>query len=269
MTLSETTMFALDTAREAADLALRALPESQAAKDVRHKGPGDLITRVDRESERLITQRIRERFPDHGLLAEEGTAHPGTARGAASARWLVDPIDGTSNFAHGLPWFAVSIALEQEGIIQCGAVAVPPLREVFVAERGRGAYLIADPSQPVRLAVSTVREVGLALIATGLPAEPSRSRHVPTIPQVMRSSLQVRIMGSAAAHLACVAAGRLDAYWEPGLNPWDMAAGILLVEEAGGRVSDLAGRPLRAAGGDLLATNGPLHEPLLALVRGH
>lgn len=268
MNLSETTTFALDVAREAADLVMRVLPESRTAKEVRHKGPTDLVTRADRESEQLIAARIRERFPDHALLAEEGTTRPGGSGAGGSARWLVDPIDGTSNFAHGLPWFAVSIALEQEGTIQCGVVAVPPLGEFFVAERGRGAYLITGNGEPVRLAVSTVRDLSRALVATGLPSEPARSPHITTIPQVMRRALEVRIMGAAAVHLACVAAGRLEAFWEPNLNPWDVAAGILLVEEAGGRVSDLSGRPLRAPRGDVLATNGALHGALLEVIRG-
>ncbi len=271
MEFSQTTAFALDVAREAADLVMRILPESAAAKAVRHKGPTDLVTRADQEAERLIIRRIRERFPDHGLLAEEGTAGSGSAgvgsAGAASsapaARWLIDPVDGTANFAHGIPWFAISIALEERGIIQVGVVAVPPLGEFFVGERGRGAFLIEGDNAPVRLRVSTVSDLGRALVATGLPPEPVRSRHITSIPPLLVRTFEVRIMGAAAAHLAYVAAGRLDAFWQPNLNPWDVAAGILLVEEAGGRVTDLTGRPLRAIGGDVLATNGALHSTMV------
>jgi len=229
------------------------------------KGAIDLVTEADIAVERMFRDLIAGRFPDHQVLAEELGDRPVAPTGPC---WVFDPIDGTTNFAHGLPWFAVSIALEEGGVLQCGVIAVPPLGEFFVGERGRGAYLIAGNGEPVRLAVSTVRELGRALIATGLPPEPGRSPHITTIPKVMRKALEVRIMGSAAAHLACVAAGRLEAFWEPNLNPWDVAAGILLVEEAGGRVSDLSGRPLRAPGGDVLATNGAVHVPLLELIRG-
>ncbi|MGH2374743.1 MAG: inositol monophosphatase family protein [bacterium] len=260
MGLSKMSAFALEVAREAGELVMRILPEAAAGKDVRYKGPLDLVTRADHEAERLIASRIRARFPHHGVLAEEGTSASG------EARWLVDPVDGTGNFAHGFPLFAVSIAFEDRGVVQCGVVAVPPLREYFVAERGGGAYLMVERAAPVRLSVSPVDEIGSALIATGLPGEPARSTHIATLPHIMRGAM-TRITGSAAVNLAYVAAGRLDAFWEPGLNSWDVAAGILLVEEAGGRVTDLAGLPLRAPGGDVLATNGALHARMLELVR--
>ncbi len=257
MDFSDATVFALSVAREAADLVMRILPEAAASKEVRHKGPTDLVTRADHEAERLITARIRTRFPHHGILAEEGTA------AAGDARWLVDPIDGTTNFAHGVPMFAVSIAFEEHGAMQCGVVAVPPLGEFFVAERGMGAFQIAGSDDAVRLSTSQVADISAALIATGLPNEPARSRHVAGLPALMRSAQEVRIMGAAAAHLAYVAAGRLDAFWEPSLKPWDVAAGMLLVEEAGGRVTDMTGRPMERPGGDILATNGPLHPAML------
>lgn len=257
MPFSDTTAFALSVAREAADLAMRILPEASSSKDVRHKGPRDLVTRADHETERLITARIRTRFPDHGILAEEGTAASG------DERWLVDPIDGTTNFAHGVPVFAVSIAYEDRGTLRSGVVAVPPLGEFFVAERGLGAFLLTGASGPQRVATSGIAELSQALIATGLPGGSRRARHVVTIPAFMREAQEVRIMGSAAAHLAYVAAGRLDAFWEPGLNAWDVAAGILLVEEAGGRVSDFAGNPMAPEAGDILATNGVLHPVML------
>jgi myo-inositol-1(or 4)-monophosphatase len=267
---SKTTTFALEVAREASDLVMRALAQPRVSKDIRLKGPTDLVTAADRDSERLIAARIRARFPHHALLAEEGTTEAGTAGDGAPARWLIDPLDGTSNFAHGVPWFAISIALEQGGVVQCGVVAIPPLGEFFVGERGRGAYLIAGSDAPVRLAVSGIGDLQAALVATGLPSGPAaRAGHIDTIPRMMRRAQEVRIMGAAAAHLACVAAGRLEAFWEPSLNPWDIAAGIVLVEEAGGRVSDLSGRPLRAPRGDLLASNGVLHDPLLEGIGGH
>jgi myo-inositol-1(or 4)-monophosphatase len=258
---SDTTAFALSVAREAAALVMRILPEAMTSKAVRHKGPRDLVTRADHEAERLITARIKTRFPNHGILAEEGT----TATG--EARWIIDPIDGTTNFAHGVPIFAISIGYEESGTLRGGVVAVPPIGEYFAAERGRGAHLIVGSEPPRRLTTSSVAELNQALIATGLPGEPVRSKHVATIPAFMRDAQEVRIMGTAAAHLAYVAAGRLDAFWEPGLNAWDVAAGILLVEEAGGRVSDFSGQPMTSPGGDILATNGPLHPILLERVR--
>ncbi|MGQ0568062.1 MAG: inositol monophosphatase family protein [Armatimonadota bacterium] len=279
MEFSQTTEFALSVAREATHVVMRILPESRTAKEIRLKTPTDLVTRADYEAERLIAARIRARYPDHALLGEEGTdeagagpdSGPGVSDGsppgpATKPRWLIDPVDGTSNFAHGVPWFAVSIALEEGGVVQCGVVAVPPLGEYFVAERGCGAFLVDRAGGRTRLTASQTVEIGSALVSTGLPREPQRSRHVPTIAPFMVRSLEVRIMGSAAIHLAYIAAGRLDAFWEPGLNPWDVAAGILLVEEAGGRVTDFAGRPLRTLGGQILASNGPLHPAMVGLL---
>ncbi len=262
--LSDTAAFALETAREAAALVMSILPESSAEKQVRLKATTDLVTRADHEAERLIAARIRARFPDHGLLGEEGTSTDG-----AGPCWVVDPVDGTANFAHGIPWFAVSIALEDAGAVQCGVIAIPPLGEYYVAERGRGAYLLGDGAAPVRLAVSDTADLGQALVATGLPREPERSRHVQTIGPLILRSLEVRIMGAAAIHLAYLAAGRLDAFWEPGLQPWDVAAGVLMVEEAGGLVTDWSGRPLRSLRTELLATNGPLHPGMVQMLAGH
>lgn len=266
MRLSQTAAFALDVAREAAELVMRILPESQASKAVRYKTPTDPVTRADREAERLITARIRARFPDHGVLGEEGANAPGR-RGRDGPRWVIDPVDGTSNFARGVPWFAVSIALEDQGRVRCGVVAMPPLNEYFVADRGRGAFQVAGGGALIRLVPSTITQIGRALIATGLPSEPHRGRHVPTMAPLMRRALAVRVMGSAAVHLAYVAAGRLDAFWEPGLSAWDVAAGVLLVEEAGGRVSDWRGRPLRTLSDPVLASNGPLHGAMVRLLR--
>ncbi len=276
MNLSAPAAFALDVAREAADLVMRILPESRASKDIHYKTPTDPVTRADREAEQLITARIRERFPEHSILGEEGTAFsggvavgPGTlgVHPTNGPRWVIDPVDGTSNFAHGIPWFAISIALEDRGAVQCGVVAAPIQGEYFVADRGGGAFLVERDSTLTRLRPSTTAEIGSAIVATGLPSHPHRSRHVPTIPPVMMRALTVRVMGSAAIHLAYIAAGRIEAFWEPGLSAWDVAAGILLVEEAGGRVSDWTGRPLRAMDDPLLASNGPLHPVMIELLR--
>lgn len=262
--LSATAAAALEVAREAAALAASEIGSSRELKDVRLKTPTDLVTRTDHEVERLVTRRLLSRFPGHAVLGEEGGAAHEAAAGAP--RWIIDPIDGTSNFAHGVPWFGISIALEEAGVVRCGVVAVPPLGEFFVAERDRGAYQVGPDGAFVRLRVSPIETINQALVATGLPREPLRSWHVPTILRVAMRALEVRIMGAAAVHLAYVAAGRLHAFWEPGLFPWDVAAGVLLVEEAGGRVTDWRGRPLRMPGGRLLASNGPLHAMMMALL---
>ncbi|MDR7537831.1 MAG: inositol monophosphatase family protein [Armatimonadota bacterium] len=261
MKLSDVAGFALDVAREASDLVMGILPEPWDVKLARLKGPGDLVTRADCEAERLITSRIRRRFADHGIVGEEGTEVPGRLRASGGPRWLVDPVDGTSNFAHGLPWFAISIAFEDRGDLQCGVVAVPPLAEYFVAERGNGAHLLGAGG-PQRLAVSRTAHLTEAMVASGLPGLADRDRQVATFAPMMRRTLKVRLMGAAAIHLAYVAAGRLDGFWEASLKPWDIAAGVLLVEEAGGRVTDWAGEPLQLRDGDILATNGAVHAAM-------
>lgn len=274
--LSETARFAVEVALEASAIAMRMLPEPAAGKGVRYKSPTELVTRADHEVEEHIVGRIRGRFPHHAILGEEETAlameplqdPPDRQGDSRPPRWVIDPIDGTANFAHGIPWFAVSIALEEEGQVTCGVVTVPPTGECFVGERGRGAFLLHGSAEPARLAVSPTAGIGQALLATGLPREPDRPRLVRTIPAAMIRSLEVRVMGAAAVHLAYVAAGRLDAFWEAALSPWDVAAGILLVEEAGGMVTDLEGRPVCGLGGDILATNRALHEAMLEVIAG-
>jgi myo-inositol-1(or 4)-monophosphatase len=261
VTLSAIAGFALDVAREASELVMRILPEPWDVKGARLKGPGDLVTRADCEAERLITSRIRRRFADHGIVGEEGTQVPARLESGGGPRWWVDPVDGTSNFAHGLPWFAISMAFEDRGDLQCGVVAVPPLGEYFVAERGGGAHLLGVGG-PRRLAVSRTAHLAEAMVASGLPGLADRERQVATFAPMMARTLKVRIMGAAAIHLAYVAAGRLDGFWEAALKPWDIAAGVLLVEEAGGRVTDWTGHPLRFRDGDLLATNGAVHAAM-------
>ncbi|MDR7420509.1 MAG: inositol monophosphatase family protein [Armatimonadota bacterium] len=269
MILSETAAFALAMAQDVSALLMRILPEPRDAKDIRHKTATDLVTRADHEAEHLITSRIHARFPGHRVLGEEAIGLGGPAPSAGGPRWIIDPVDGTANFAHGVPWFGVSIGFEDRGRVQCGVVAVPPLGEFFVAERGRGAFQVLADGGLVPLAPSPTAEIHRALVATGLPREPDRQWHVPTIVPLMLESLEVRVMGAAAIHLAYVAAGRIDAFWEPGLAPWDVAAGILMVEEAGGRVTDWSGDPLPTLGGRLLASNGPLHPAMVeVLARG-
>ncbi|HEV8310151.1 MAG TPA: inositol monophosphatase family protein [Methylomirabilota bacterium] len=221
---------------------------------VRHKGPADLVTPVDLAAERCIIGLLSARFPALGFLGEEG----GRRGPAGDDHWIVDPLDGTTAFVHGLPTFAVCIALARGGRLETGVTLLPRLGELFVAERGRGAFLNGR-----RIRVSRRARLGDALLIlwhdhSVWANRPLRER----LASVARRARAVRSEGAGYA-LACVAAGRADAYWEQSAEPWDMAAGALLVAEAGGRVTDDRGRPLRLAQKTILATNGRLHERLL------
>ena len=232
--------------------------------ETEYKGDVDLVTVADRTAEKLIRQRLGETFPNHGIFGEEGTRE----RLDQEFRWYVDPLDGTTNFAHGFPQFCVSLGLEQrpervrsdeDGTLVAAVIYDPMRDELFTAEKGRGAQLNGKP-----LRVSRNAMLAEALVATGFP---SRKRHQsPNIHFYQEFTLRshgVRRAGSAALDLAYVAAGRMDAFWEFNLNPWDTAAGILLVEEAGGRVTDFSGRQYRLASDEVLASNGFIHEEML------
>jgi myo-inositol-1(or 4)-monophosphatase len=223
----------------------------------------DLVTDADRTSEKLIVKRLREAFPDHDLVGEEGTR---TSGGTAGYRWYVDPLDGTTNFAHGFPVFCVSLGLERvasedkPGELIAGVVYDPTRDELFTAERGKGAKLNGSPMH-----VSGTRTVGESLIATGFP---SKKRHEnPNIHfyhEITLHSHGVRRAGSAALDLAYTACGRFDGYWEFNLNPWDTSAGILLVQEAGGTVTQYNGAPFEIrTPREILASNGLIHQELI------
>src|SRR3984885_14547022 len=221
------------------------------------KGENDLVTEADRASERLIVERLRSYFPTHSVMAEEGGGH----EESSEYRWYVDPLDGTTNFAHGFPMFNVTLALERAGELIAGVIYHPIHEEMFTAEAGGGAYLNSH-----RIHVSKVSRVEDVLVATGFP---SRKRHenvnVHFYYQLAMMSHGVRRAGAAALDLAYVACGRLDAFWEFGLNPWDMAAGVLLVREAGGTVSDMHGGPFDLRGKHVLADNTLVHEETVEL----
>ena len=221
------------------------------------KGEFDLVTEADRASERLIVERLTKHFPSHAIVAEEGGGH----ESSSGYRWYVDPLDGTTNFAHGFPCFNVTLALEAEGELIAGVIFDPIHNELFTAERGAGAYLNERP-----IHVSKTAKLSDALVATGFP---SRKRHMSVnihfYHQLAVLSHGVRRCGSAAIDLAYVACGRLDAFWEFGLNPWDMAAGRLLIAEAGGKCSGMHGEPHQLRGPDLLVDNGLLHDEILGL----
>ena len=234
-------------------------PNFGREQSVRYKGEVDLVTEVDEMAEEEIGGMLREAFPDYGILAEEG----GTTPGGGESRWIVDPIDGTVNFAHGLPAFCVSIALQRAGEIVLGVVHDPMGEETFVAERGGGATL---NGRPIR--VSETDELIRALVATGLPYDRD------TMPAALELfgrfavlTQGMRRIGSAALDLCYVAAGRLDAYYERDVKPWDIAAGVLLLEEAGGKVTDFRGDELDLEGPEIVASNAVLHPPIVNITK--
>jgi myo-inositol-1(or 4)-monophosphatase len=228
--------------------------------------PQDLVTEVDKGSEKLIRNLIMTHFPDHSILGEEGV-EPGPEASAKALQamseeeylWIVDPIDGTTNFVHGFPFFSVSIALAHKGEIIVGVVYDPSRDELFVAEKGKGAYMHGK-----KTVVSLDGQLSSSLVATGLPADRNGALPI-NLKGIQALSPQVRnlrIAGSAALHLAYVASGRLSGFWEIGLNAWDIAAGALLIQESGGKVTDTEGRPYNLAVRNILATNGEIHDEL-------
>lgn len=234
--------------------------------ETEYKGDVDLVTVADRTAEKLIRDRLRSAFPEHGIYGEEGTRE----RLEQEYRWYVDPLDGTTNFAHGVPHFSVSLGLEhrpeglaagEDGILEAGVIYDPMRDELFSAERGRGAFLNGKP-----IHVSRIPDLAESLIATGFP---SRKRHdSPNIHFYHEFTLRshgVRRAGSAALDLAYVACGRYEAFWEFHLNPWDTAAGFLMVEEAGGSITDFSGAHFRLDSREVLASNGRIHAELLGL----
>jgi len=220
------------------------------------KGEHDLVTEADRASEKFVIERLHAHFPTHSIVAEESGGHAGES---AEYCWYVDPLDGTTNFAHGFPMYNVTLALEKAGEIIAGVIFDPERNEMFACELGAGAWLNNRP-----IHVSRVQHIDDALVATGFP---SRKRHqnvnVHFYYQLAMITHGVRRAGAAALDLAYVASGRLDAFWEFGLHPWDMAAGTLLVTEAGGRCSDMHGGPARLRGPHLLTDNGTIHLEML------
>lgn len=220
----------------------------------------DLVTAVDRESESLILDVLTREFPAHGIVAEESPPKAGTD----SHRWYIDPLDGTTNFAHGVPHFAVSIALARGDDLILALVHDPIRQETFTAMQGTGARLNGVP-----IHASQVTTLDQALLATGFPVDRRlRAPHyVPFFQMALERAQCVRRGGSAALDLCYVATGRFDGFWEPKLRPWDTAAGRLIIEEAGGRVSDFSGGPHRLDGEETAASNGRIHGELLALLR--
>lgn len=257
-TLRRARAVAVDAARSAGDI-LRSRVDS--IREVRHKSAFDLVTDVDLQSEHEVSSALRAAFPTHAILGEEGGATVGSD---PRYRWIIDPLDGTTNYAHGFPFFCVSIGLECDGDMVLGVAYAPSLDELFVAEAGRGATLNDRPMH-----VSATSELPLALLATGFPYDRAE------FPRALRSfevlslrSQAVRRAGSAVLDLAYVACGRLDGYWEHHVQPWDVAAGALMVREAGGLVTATDGSRFNVDGGQVLATNGVLQPAMLETLAG-
>src|SRR5262249_36879659 len=225
------------------------------------KGPANFVTAADRRAEEILREELERARPGYGFLGEEGGAREGSDK---THRWIVDPLDGTMNFLHGIPHFAVSLAPEREGTIVSGVIYNRANDELYTAERGKGAFL-----NDQRLRVAARKRLADAVVACALPhpsrgdVELTRREHIAVLDKVAG----LRRFGAAALDLAWVAAGRLDAYWERSLSPWDMAAGIALVREAGGFVTDLDGRDTMLASGGIVAGNDAIHRELLAALK--
>jgi myo-inositol-1(or 4)-monophosphatase len=252
--------FAIETAREAG----RVLAErfGSASLKVQHKGDIDLVTESDLAAERLIVGRIRNYYPRHDILAEESGTSAQEGTGQSEYKWIVDPLDGTTNYAHGYPCFCVSIALEEAGELVIGVIYDPTRDELFAAERGAGATLNGR-----RIRVSETSELNEALLCTGYPYDVrGRDDFARHFTNFILNAQGVRRDGSAALDLAYVACGRFDGFWEEGLRPWDVAAGAVLIKEAGGYVSRYDNSPLDIYAPPIMASNGLIHEEMMRVL---
>lgn len=253
--------FAIQTARDAGRILANRMGR---ALQVSNKGDIDLVTEADLASEKLIIERIKSHYPRHAILAEESGASEGikTLTGQSDWRWIVDPLDGTTNYAHGYPCFCVSIALERAGSIEIGVIYDPTRDEVFAAERGQGATL-NDRS----IHVSAVDDLNAAMLCTGFPYNVrERPNFAREFTNFTMEAQAVRRDGSAALDLAYLACGRFDGFWEDGLSAWDIAAGLLVIEEARGRVTDFIGAPLNIYDPKVLASNGLIHDQMMQVL---
>ncbi len=252
--------FAIQTARDAG----RVLAERFGRTlEITNKSELDLVTESDLASERLIIDRIKSHYPRHAILAEEsGASEPADLEKESDWRWIIDPLDGTTNYAHGYPCFCVSIGLEHNGRLEIGVVYDPMRDEMFTAERGQGAALNGR-----RIHVSPTPALASALLCTGFPYDVrERSEFARHFANFIMAAQGVRRDGAAALDLAYVAAGRFDGFWEEGLKPWDVAAGALLVEEAGGRISNYLGEPLNIYTPPVVASNGFVHAEMMRVL---
>ncbi len=253
---------ALRAARKAGDIIVRA-SEQLDLIEVENKGANDFVSEVDRAAEKEVIFHLSKAYPDHAFLGEESGA---TGNPDSEYRWIIDPLDGTTNFLRGIPHFAVSIACEYRGKIEHGVVVDPVRREEFVASRGRGAQLNGR-----RMRVSKRANLDTALIGTGIPFLERQAQYLPAYTEVLKTlaggSAGIRRAGAASLDLAYVAAGRLDAFWEPGLSAWDIAAGSLLIREAGGLLSDFNGDAGYMESGNVVAGNPKCFKAVLQVVK--
>ncbi|UCH53468.1 MAG: inositol monophosphatase [Pseudomonadota bacterium] len=251
---------AVKAARRAGNVIMRHLDRLERLT-VENKGSKDFVSEVDRQAEAEILHILRTAYPNHAVLAEETGAQQGN-----EYLWIIDPLDGTTNFLHGYPQFAVSIALQHKGRLEQAVVLDPHKNELFTASRGQGAQL-----NDRRIRVSRVHDLGLALLGTGFPFRSTEHLEVwiNTLRPLLTACSGIRRAGSAALDLAHVACGRFDGFWEFGLSPWDMAAGALLIQEAGGLVSDFAGGPDFLTTGNVLAGNPKIYEEMVRRIRPH
>jgi myo-inositol-1(or 4)-monophosphatase len=250
--------FLTPAVREVGTFLLQRLGNTQS---VEFKGRANLVTEMDRRSEDRLIQAIRARHPDHAILSEEAGALPGAP---GQPEWILDPLDGTTNYVHGLPYFCLALALRAGSQLLAGLVYAPYVDELYSAERGQGAFMNGRP-----LHVSATATLDDALLATGFPSDLSRApdTNVEHFLALMPKTRAIRRLGSASLDLCNAAAGRLDGFWQATLPVWDVAPGAIIVEEAGGRVTDFAGH----AGvyeGRIVATNGPIHAALVAVLQG-
>jgi Archaeal fructose-1,6-bisphosphatase and related enzymes of inositol monophosphatase family len=243
------TEFAMSIAKEAGAFLKAKIGEKHM---VSYKGEIDLVTEIDKMSEEMLVSEITGKFPNHDILSEESVK---IDRGA-EFRWVIDPLDGTTNYAHGYPVFCVSVALEREGEIIVGVIYDPMMEEIFVAEEGKGAFLNGN-----KILVSSTREITKSLLATGFPYDirENPDNNINHFRDMALKAQAVRRAGSAALDLAYIAAGRFDGFWELRLKPWDTAAGWLMVKEAGGLVTDIFGKDYCLKSPHILASNGKIH----------
>jgi myo-inositol-1(or 4)-monophosphatase len=251
---------AIRAARAAGNIITRGLNRLDSLQVEAKNGDKDFVSEIDRQSEEEIIRIIHRSYPDHAVLAEESGA-----RGNSEYEWVIDPLDGTTNFLHGFPQFAVSIAVRHRGKLTAGVIYDPMLQELFTATQGGGAQL-----NERRIRVSTRQQLHTALLGTGMPFRPDQDldRYLATLKALMREAAGVRRPGAAALDLAYVAAGRLDGFWEFGLKPWDIAAGALLIQEAGGIISDQDGKAGYLDNGNVVCGNPKIHQQMLKLIQG-
>ncbi len=252
----------LQTAINAAIEAGRYLRESRGKSlTIEHKSSSiDPVTEVDKEAEKIIVDIIKKHYPDHTILGEEG----GTKGTESEYRWIIDPLDGTVNFTHGFPIYCVSIGVEYMDTLVAGVVYDPNLDELYTAERGKGAFLNGNP-----IRVSETDSLIQSILITGFPYDihDNPDNTVERFVDFLMNAQAIRRLGSAAIDLCYIAAGRGDGFWEAFIQPWDIAAGILLIEEAGGKVTDFEGNPIGADSPRVLATNGKIHDAMLEILR--